>query len=351
MSRKYVYGVIPSGQELGFGPLGLGGGAEVRAVPYQSLSCVVSAYLGRPFSALTKEELVRHLLAHQTVCEHVMRQHTILPIKVGTLLEGEEEVRAMLQQGYTRFSEALARMEGKAEFEVAATWELARVYEEISRDSEISKLKEAMGERPSDGALEDRVLLGKMVKDSLDRRRDEHRRRMVDFLRDVALDFQENALLRDELVMNVALLVQRAQEGDLTRRTQELNDLFHDEMEFRIIGPLPPYSFSTVQVSRAIAEELEQAREVLGLETEVNEDDVHQAYRTRVAVSHPDVNPLDHGAEERVNQLRQAARLLTEYCQGRSANGAGDKARVSLLPEAAANTFVISIKRTTPQAG
>ncbi|MFQ5934768.1 MAG: GvpL/GvpF family gas vesicle protein, partial [Dehalococcoidia bacterium] len=186
--------------------------------------------------------------------------------------------------------------------------------------------------------------------DSLDRRRDDYQRRIVDFLEDLALDIQENALLRDELVMNVALLIQRAREGDLTRQVQGLDELFHDEINFRIIGPLPPYSFSTVEVAKPNAEKIQEARELLGLEALVCEDDVRQAYRKLVAASHPDVNPDDPGAEERVNRLHEASTLLTEYCRAQSNGDRGtDKVRVSLLPEAVARNFMISIKRTAPK--
>ena len=352
MTRKYIYGVIPTGEQISFGCLGPGDGVELGTVPYQNLACVVSDYSGGTFSALAKEELVRHLLAHQSVCEHVMKQHTVLPMRLGTLLEADEEVLAMLQQGYARFSNALARIEGKVEFEVAATWDLGRVFQEVGCESDIVNLKQAIGDRPKDEALEDRVLLGKMVKDSMDRRRDDYRQRMVDFLKDLALDIQENALLRDELVMNVAVLIRRARERDLTRHVQGLDELFHDEINFRIIGPLPPYSFSTVEVAEPNARKMENARELLGLETQVCEGDVRQAYRKLVAASHPDVNPHDPGAEEKVNRLHEASTLLTEYCRAQSNGDRGaDKERVSLSPETVAKTFAISIKRTAAQIG
>ena len=352
MGRSYLYGIVEGASGAICSIPGAGDASPVRTVESDGLACVVSDYSGRALSSMTKEELVRHLMVHQAGCEHVMKQHTILPVKLGTVLEGEEGVLSVLQQGYTRFSEALARIEGKVEFEVAATWDLGRVFQEISSESDIIKLNEAIRDRPKAEALEDRVLLGKMVKDSLDRRRDDYRQRMVDFLKDLALDIQENALLSDELVMNVALLIQRAREGDLTNRVQGLNDLFHNEINFRIIGPLPPYSFSTVEVTRPGLDEMEVARELLRLGTEVSEGDVRRAYRKLVAVSHPDVNPDDPHAEDKVNILHEAATLLTEYCRGQSTGGRGtDKVRVCLSPDAIAKTFAISIRRTAPQIG
>ena len=161
----------------------------------------------------------------------------------------------------------------------------------------------------------DRVLLGQMVKGSLERRREQYRRPIVDSLKDLALDVQENPLLRDELVLNMALLVQRSAEEELTRRVRELDQRFHDQLNFRIIGPLPPYSFSTVEVSRPALEELEEARLMLGLGTQVCDAEVRQAYRKLVAASHPDVvaSQARSTAETDAKVYAEQARAASSY--------------------------------------
>jgi hypothetical protein len=350
MSRKYIYGIIPTGEHGHFRPAGPVGDIQVEAIPSRGLACVVRDYAGPAFADLTREMLVRHLLAHQAVCERVMERYTILPAKLGTVLEGEEEMEAVLQQGYTRLSRALAQMGGKREFEVAATWHLSEVFQEIGQEEEVRRFKERAARSPAGETLEERALLGKLVKDSLERRRDHYRHPIVDYLKDLAVDFQENPLLRDELVLNMALLVQRSAEEELTRRVHQLDQRFHDQINFRIIGPLPPYSFSTVEVTRPALEELEEARLMLGLGTEVCVAEVRRAYRKLVAVSHPDVNREDPDAAEKVNRLTQAAALLTGYCRGQDGTGPeADRLPVSLSPERVATTLLISIKRTAPQ--
>jgi hypothetical protein len=350
MTRKYIYGIIPTGEQVRFLPHGLSEGNNVEAIPHLGLACVVGDYAGPPLSALTREALVRLLLAHQMVCERVMARYTILPAKLGTVLEGEEEVLALLQQGYTRFSRTLTQMEDKWEFEVAATWDLCQVFQEIGQEEEVHQLKEWVAGGPPGETLEQRALLGKMVKDSLERRRDHYRGLMVDHLKDLAVDIQANALLRDELVLNVALLVERTAEAELTRRVRELDAQFRDEINFRIIGPLPPYSFSTVEVTRPDLQEMEEARLILELGTEVCTAEVRRAYRKLVAASHPDVNPDDPGAGEKVNRLTQAAALLTGYCRGQDSDGLdAGQGRISLATNGAKAPLVIAIKRTALQ--
>jgi len=347
MPQKYVYGVIPSDEEISFGSIGLGKGSrEVYTVAHRGLGCVISDYQGQEFQNMPKEELIRCLMVHQAVIETVMKRYTVLPMKFGTLLEGSAQVRGFLEQGYTQLSDGLDQVRDKVEFEVAATWDTGKVLHEIGNQEEVVRLKEAIVGRPAEETLEQRIQVGKRVKELLDRRRDGYRQRMVDFLRDTALDVQPNALLSDEMVMNVAFLIQKTRQEDFDNRVKELDGIFHDEIDFRIIGPLPPYSFSTIEVMRLSPEKLEEARHLLGLGEAVSEAEVKQAYRSLGVKIHTDRNPGDQQAEERFARVRQASALLLAYCRGREGGRPTKRGRHPLTAQAIEETFFITIKRS-----
>ena len=347
MARKYVYGIIPSNEESSFGPLGLGEGTrEVYSIVYQDLGCVISDYQGQDFQAMAKEELIRCLMVHQAVIETVMKRYTILPIKFGTLLEDNAQVQRLLKQGYVVFTDALHQMQGKVEVEVAATWDTAKVLQEIGNEEEIVRLKERVMGRPAEETLEQRIQVGKRVKELLDLRRDSYHERMIDFLKDTALDLQPNALLSDEMVLNVAFLIHKMKQEEFDNRVRELDGVFHNEINFRVIGPLPPYSFSTVEVMRPSPDKLEEARQLLDLGEVVSEAEVNQAYRRLGAKFHPDRNPGDEQAEERFAKLRQASTLLLAYCRGRTGGRRAKRERYLLTTQAIEETFLITIKRS-----
>lgn len=344
MERKYIYGIIPADEELGFGTLGLGG-SPVYTVGHRGLGCVASDYAGPALAAMLKEEVVRCLLAHQAVVERAMEGYTVLPVKFGTLLTSAAEVRHLLSQGHSRFASALAQLQDKVEVEVAATWDTSQVLREIGHEDEIVRAREAIAVGAAQDAFGQRVRLGQMVKEALDRRRDSHRERMISFLRPLALDAQPNALLSDQLVLNVAFLVERAQQEQFYRRVQQLNDLFHDQINFRIIGPLPPYSFSTVEVIRPSWDKIEEAKRLLGLGAFVSESAVRGAYRPRAAQTHPDLSPGDALAQERFARLREASAVLLAYCRG--VGGPKDATKsYPVTREAVEGTFLVTIKRS-----
>ncbi len=352
MARKYVYGIIPTSKSQTFGLSGFPPRPEeVYTVVYRGLGCVVSNYLGEDFASLSREDLVRCLMAHQEVVERVMKDYPILPVKFGTLVAGDSFVQRLIEQGHRRFAEALTRLDGTVEMEVAATWDLKRVLEEIGREEEIATMKQALANRPPAEVLEQQIRAGRIVKEFLDRRRDEYQQRMVESLKATAVDVQPNALVADEMVMNVAFLIARAREEEFDKQVGELDRLFDDRINFRVIGPLPAYSFSTVELVRPSAEKIEEARRLLGLGTEVSEADVKEAYRRLAAKTHPDAHPDDGQGGERFTRVREAFALLTAYCRGQNqaGDGAAAERRYSLAPEDVSHALLVTIGRSATQ--
>lgn len=353
MARSYIYGVIPTGQSLAFGLSDLPPRPEeVRSVGCRGLGCVVSDYLGEDLASLPKGELVRCLMAHQTVIERVMKDHPILPLKFGTLVEDEDEVRLLLQHGHRIVREALAQMDGKVEMEVAATWDLKRVLAEIGQEDGIVRLKESIACRSGREALERQIQAGRLVKGSLDRRRGDYQRRLLESLRGAALDVQPNALVADEMVVNAAFLIEREREAEFDEQVRELDEALRGEVSFRIIGPLPPYSFATVEVIRPSAEKLDEARRLLGLGASVSEAEVKAAFRRLAAQTHPDARGDTGQGDREFLRVREAYDLLATYCRGRedSGPGAGEGRRFSLAPEDVSQTFLVSLRRASGEA-
>jgi len=350
--RKYIYGVISTSRPVTFGQSLLSWPEEVYTVVHGDLAGVVSNYSGGDFASLSKEEKLRCLMAHQEVIERVMKEgYTILPVKFSTLVEGEDEIRSVLEQGYKKLAKTLDQTDGLVEIEVAATWDLKRVLEDIGTEEEFRRLKHSMAGKSAAEILEIQINAGKLVKESLDRQRESYRSQMIQSLAETALDIQPNALVADEMVMNVAFLIQREKQDDFDRQVRRINEAFNDQINFRVIGPLPPYSFSTVEIRRPILGKIEEARQVLGLTTYVSDKELKEAYRHLATKIHPDVHLYEDTGDERFAKVREAFVLLRGYCQGQSESVEEnvDGQRYSLVPQDVSRVFLVEIKRPALQ--
>ena len=334
----YIYGIINSNEYKKFGSIEKAKSGEVYTIPYQDIACVVSNYPKGSFDYGTRDAVAKKLVTHQSVIEKIMKEHTIIPIKFGTLLENSDEIRKLLERGYFEFKDKLKKIDRKIELDVAAVWsDLNSVIKKIAEeDEEIRNFKEEIAKKPPEDTFQARVKIGSMVKDALDKKRGEFQREMLEILKDKIKvnEFKKHDLMDDKMIFSCAFLLDKDKEGEFDVALNELNENYNDIVNFRCVGPLPLYSFSSYEVKKADYDAIEKARKLLGLSEEVDAPDIKAAYRKLVQEKHPDKFPNDIGAQREFEEIQAAYKMLLNYCRSE---------KKSLKKEDVQGTYMISI--------
>jgi len=317
MYGKYLYGIIIGGGDTVLGIKGLVGTSLVYAIAREGISCVVSDYSGREFGDMSREELAQCLLTHQVVMEQVVKRHAVLPVKFGTVLATVDEVHDLITQGHPQFYLTLLWMQDKVEVDVVASWAGGQVLEGNGTGPEIAPAEEALtGEpEPMTGA----------------QRRDSYLERMLGFLKPVSIEVQPHPQDSNGTVMSVAFLVEAANLEAFNSRVKQLNALFYNQIDFQVVGPLPPYSFATVEVARPDLVAIGEARRLLNLGEVTSELEVRKAYRRLAAEANSDHRQGNGLASKRLAQLHRASDLLVAYSRSQAEPG---------------GSFLISIRRS-----
>jgi len=319
MKSKYVYGIVSSNLAVAAPD------DKVYTIPYQDIAAVVSDSSEIAFDSLPKEKVLNLLAAHQAAIEKIMPKGTIVPLKFGTILEGGENFQEIVEQGYSQFRETLEKMEGKIELDVVAMWnDLNAVIQEVAGEEEIKKLRDELNKKPPAERMQGAIELGKMVKDSLDRKKKEIAAEILETLKSFTIETCEHALLDDSMVMNSAFLIKKNRKEDFEQALEVLNTLYEDKINFRCVGPLPPYSFSTLEVKKINFEEINSSRRLLGLPEEVSKSQIKNVYREMASSFHPDKHP---GNGKQFKKITQAYKLLLDYC----GNGGGAPAPAAVF--------------------
>lgn len=329
MDGKYIYGITTGINETALDISGLFS-HPVYTIAHQGLSCVVSDYSGQDFNSVPAKELIRHLLAHQVVVECVMEEHTVLPVKFGTVFASDDEVRDLLSVGYAQFWDGLAWIQDKTEVEVAVTWNAGQPPHEtdiVSPATPSGKDVTITSGQQDAGECTHPIQVAKSSKKN---RQSNYRERMLEFLRPVVIDAQPNTLISDKIVTNISFLIEKTRLEEFNHRVRQLDDLFRDQICFRTIGPLPPYNFATVEIIKLRPEEVEAAKKLLRLSRVTSASEVSKAYRI-AAETHLDHMQDSGPAKRHLARLRQASDLLTAYCRGRAESG---------------NSFLINVSRS-----
>lgn len=322
MSALHLYGFTRGYREPDGSLIGLDG-RPVSAISHRDLTALVSPASNPAYTSMAREAVVRYLFSHQAVLEQVMTRHTVIPVKFGTTARDEAETQKILESGRPRLIAALEAMEGKVELDLVAQWHgLNWALRQIAEDPEIGRLKAAAAASAPEDTVEARVMVGQLVKARLDRIREERAAEIVATLKPLTHDLCPHALLEDRMILNTAFLVEQAMAGEVGVMLERLSDHYGDRIDFRCVGPLPPYSFATVEVKTFEFEEIDRSRRLLELRERATLQEVKDAYRKLVHQCHPD--KVGERAVRTFEAVTEASRLLGEYCRVGSSFHASD---------------------------
>jgi hypothetical protein len=255
----WAYCVLPAGESLPRGVLGVDGVGRLERVEDGDLAAVVSRVPLSEFGAVPLREnlndlewLERVARAHESVLERVLEQSTIVPLRLCTIYESEQSVRDMLERERDSLTRALDALAGREEWGVKLIADGERLAEEArSRDSEVAALEDELGARTGGGAYMLRRRLERHVREVVDSLAGELGEEVHAQLRDWASDAvvlppQNPELSGHEgrMVLNGAYLVEAERVEGLRALVAELEER-HSTLGARIelTGPWPPYNF------------------------------------------------------------------------------------------------------------
>ncbi len=244
---KYIYCITETKQERNFGPIGIGTRAdEVLTIGYDDLSMVVSNH---PITKITANR--DNMLAHQRVIELVCREFdSVLPVRFGTIASSADEIRNLLDRRYREFKIALKDMDHKVELGVKGLWKsMDVIFNEIVEDNrEIKSLKEKITSDTNRNNNQVKIEAGKMVEQTLQKKKELEAERIVDVLRRTAFDHKLNKTIGDEMFINAAFLASKGREKEFDNIMDDLSDEYQDRMKFMYAGPLPVFNFVNIVI-------------------------------------------------------------------------------------------------------
>ncbi len=313
----YIYGIIKSQHRQEFGYIGIGDPtSQVVTLEYKDIAAVVSRSSFMLYDSLAKEKIVKDLVTHQFVIEKVMKQCTILPVKFGTMVESEEEAIQFLEKGYTLLSNELRKIEAKIEVDVVATWELPKVMATIYRnDTQIQKKQSEVARLGTRVGLEERVALGKSVGEALTAHKIGHQQLILQTLNDEVVDICMHELASDEMIFNAAFLLEKKHEESFTDAIDRLDQKLEGALNFRLVGPLPPYSFSTILLEKIDACKLAEAQKTLHLDDEITDKTLRDAYHQLAQKYHPDTNKSSKENALKFHRIHSAYKTLKAFLE------------------------------------
>ena len=192
------------------------------------------------------EESVRdELLTHSRVLEQALQGGVVLPMRFGVVMPDEESVRDQLLSPHREKLEAqLDEMDGKVEINIKGIYDEGAILREVlAHSSEAAKLRQAIRGKPEDATYYERIRLGEVVAQELDLKRAEDERAIVDRMLAHAAAVEVGELVHERMAVNASFLVERTGLQGFDRAIDELGEEQAGRIRLRYTGPLPPHSF------------------------------------------------------------------------------------------------------------
>lgn len=339
----YIYGIIPTCYEAAqFRELDT---IDVFNIPFEKVSAIVSKKSVIDYRQLGTEPLARLLIDHQKTIESIMNMGFtwIIPMRLGTFANNTTEVLKILEKGYDLIMETFEKVTNLLEIDIVAIWsDFSQIMAEIAVSPQVLEMKTKIEESKISITQSDQLTIGYLVKKILDEKKAEYAAKIIEALQPFCQITKQHEVMNDQMVSNTAFLVNQSQSALLEKALDQLDESFNGKLNFKLVGPLPCYSFYTLEVKELHFEEIESAKKELGLNNFIFEKDIKQAYLDKVKLFHPDMNPGDDSPVI-FNRINKAYQTMLDYVN--VLKPASCENQFSLLIDAVAeNSFFLKLK-------
>lgn len=235
----YVYGVLRATAKVRSSAAGVDG-EKVGVVRSGDLAALVSDAPRVPVKANR-----RNLLAHSQVLQQIVDGGCVLPMQFGVVMPGRAAVEAELLGAHADWlGEQLDRFEPYVELDLRALCtEEVLLRAVVAERPDIAELREAIKGRPENATYFERVRLGELVAQAATAKREAAAARITGALEPLAAATELGDALHEQMLANVAFLVDRHRVADFDAAVNKLGDELGEEVRLRYVGPLPPHNF------------------------------------------------------------------------------------------------------------
>lgn len=241
----YVYGVLAAQETAScMATLGAGIGAHsVRVLLADDLVALVSE---APSDTVARSR--RNMLDHTSVLERAMQHATVLPLRFGTIAPSDSALRSCIAANRLAFRDELRSIEGRVELGLKVTWRTDSIFADIvERDQALRQMRDKLQTRPAGETYYERIELGRRVEAALAVRREAEQSAILADLAPLAERHESLRVHDEDMILNHAFLVPRAAEAGFDAAVARLAERSRDKLEFRYVGPVPPFNFVTLQ--------------------------------------------------------------------------------------------------------
>ncbi|MDP8911884.1 MAG: GvpL/GvpF family gas vesicle protein [Actinomycetota bacterium] len=243
MSASYVYGVFSDAGGGPFSTPGVEQDVPPHLVTADGLAAIVS-----PVASAHVRATRRNLRAHGDVLAEAVARGTVLPLRFGVVLAGDEAVHdELLCRRGAELNRLLDAYEGTVEMAVRAVYDEEEVLRHVTATSpSIVRLRDEARRASGSARYYARIRLGEAVAAAVESWRANVERKVLGRVRPTALDERLERELPERVAVKASFLVERERRGEFDDAVDDVARELAPNVRFTSIGPLALHSFAAL---------------------------------------------------------------------------------------------------------
>ncbi len=241
---EYIYGIVEEPNLRRFSFPGIGS-ADVYTINYEQIAAVVS---DTEFTEIDPTR--KNVQAHTIAQEALLKEYNLLPMGFGMIATGEGEVRKLLEDNYDGLLGELHRLADKIEVELKVFWEQEAVVKELQGEhAELSRLKAKINTASSPVEVQNLLsAAGKLVESIVRDWKAKYAELVYGILQELSYEAKMNNPVGIKNLLNASFLIEKSRESEFKEQVYKLDAKFQGKMNFKYVGPLPPYNFVNLKL-------------------------------------------------------------------------------------------------------
>jgi hypothetical protein len=184
------------------------------------------------------------ITTHARVLEDVHARETVLPMRFGLVMGGDQIRRELLDARREELVSQLAEFADKVELKLRATYDEQTLLRDlVIEDREIANLRASLQGAPEDATYYARIRLGELVAHAIERKRALDAEQILEELSPLAVAVEAVEPTHERIALNASFLVPREGVARFDAAVDRIGEAQAGRLRLRSVGPLPPHSF------------------------------------------------------------------------------------------------------------
>ncbi|SDN73515.1 GvpL/GvpF family gas vesicle protein [Alkalicoccus daliensis] len=240
----YLFAVIPDAVNKKFKDVELDGEkCKVITVPYKDMAAVAAKAPIKIYEPSRK-----NAKAHQDAVSNIMKEHTVIPVSFGNIVESEKDVEIFMKQLYPNFKIIFPKIANKFEVGLKLVGKKKWMQEQAQNNPKLKQMQQSIEDKSKASSYYDRLAIGEASKDFVGAIHLQFEKEVFQPLAKIANAAKSNEVVNERMLLNAAFLLEKDKEEEFDLKVNEIYEKWKDHIDFTYTGPWPAYNFIDLKV-------------------------------------------------------------------------------------------------------